>query len=91
MDRCSGYSRPLGPRYQVQRTSIGVLYTVIFLALTSSPFQSNYKAHEFGKNESVNFGGNSKRALHVSIRDSLKKLQTDYIDILCEYAYLTKT
>jgi aryl-alcohol dehydrogenase-like predicted oxidoreductase len=26
--------------------------------------------------------GNSRRSLHLSVRDSLKKLQTDFIDIL---------
>lgn len=30
----------------------------------------------------VNHAGNSKRSMHVSVRDSLKKLQTDWIDIL---------
>ncbi|KAL2814011.1 NADP-dependent oxidoreductase domain-containing protein [Aspergillus granulosus] len=29
-----------------------------------------------------NFTGNSAKSLHVSVRDSLRKLQTDYIDIL---------
>ena len=27
----------------------------------------------------ANFAGNSRRAMHVSIRDSLKTFQTDYI------------
>ncbi|KAM0788305.1 putative aryl-alcohol dehydrogenase aad14 [Microbotryomycetes sp. NB124-2] len=48
----------------------------------ATKFTTNYKAYELGKNESVNFGGNSKKSLHLSVRDSLKKLQTDYIDIL---------
>lgn len=30
----------------------------------------------------VNFSGNNKRSLYMSVRDSLKKLQTDWIDIL---------
>lgn len=29
-----------------------------------------------------NFAGNSAKRLHVSIRDSLRNLETDYIDIL---------
>lgn len=32
--------------------------------------------------KSVNYTGNHKRSLHMSLRDSLAKLQTDYIDIL---------
>ncbi|KAK3370587.1 aryl-alcohol dehydrogenase AAD14 [Podospora didyma] len=34
----------------------------------------------FGR--TANHGGNHRRSLHVSVRDSLLKLQTDYIDIL---------
>jgi aryl-alcohol dehydrogenase-like predicted oxidoreductase len=30
----------------------------------------------------VNYSGNSSKSLHVSVEDSLKKLQTDYIDLL---------
>ena len=30
----------------------------------------------------VNFTGNNIKSLHVSVEDSLKKLRTDYIDIL---------
>lgn len=30
----------------------------------------------------VNNSGNHKKSLHMSVRDSLEKLQTDYIDIL---------
>lgn len=47
----------------------------------ATKYSSNYRSHELGKNESVNFGGNSKRAMHLSVRDSLKKLQTGFIDI----------
>lgn len=50
----------------------------------ATKFTTNYKSYELGKNESINYSGNHKRSLHVSVRDSLKKLQTDWIDILCE-------
>lgn len=30
----------------------------------------------------ANFTGNSTKSMHVSVNDSLKKLQTDYIDLL---------
>ncbi|KZO93376.1 Aldo/keto reductase [Calocera viscosa TUFC12733] len=30
----------------------------------------------------VNFAGNNKKSLHLLLRDSLEKLQTDYVDIL---------
>ena len=49
----------------------------------ATKYTTGYKAYELGKNsKSVNFCGNNKRSMHVSVRDSLKKLQTDYIDIL---------
>lgn len=31
---------------------------------------------------SANYSGNHKKSLHLSLRDSLAKLQTDYVDIL---------
>jgi aryl-alcohol dehydrogenase-like predicted oxidoreductase len=31
----------------------------------------------------INFGGNSTKSLHVSVNASLKKLRTDYIDLVC--------
>ena len=42
----------------------------------------SYQSHKYGKNEVTNLCGNSKKSMHVSIRDSLRKLQTDYVDIL---------
>ena len=39
-----------------------------------------YKGHD--KIIQSNFGGNNKKSLVLSVKDSLKKLQTDYIDIL---------
>ena len=30
-----------------------------------------------------NFTGNNAKSLHMSVEASLKKLQTDYIDIVC--------
>ncbi|KAI1167993.1 aryl-alcohol dehydrogenase [Nemania serpens] len=48
----------------------------------ATKFTTDYKSHEYGKGKVVNFCGNHKKSLHVSLRDSLAKLQTDYIDIL---------
>ena len=40
----------------------------------------------------INYGGNSSKTLFVSVEDSLKKLQTNYIDIVClfKHAYLAQ-
>jgi hypothetical protein len=56
-------------------------------ALTSfeviaTKFTTNYASYKDGKGRTVNHCGNHKRSLHMSLRDSLKKLKTDWIDIL---------
>ncbi|UKZ76755.1 Putative aryl-alcohol dehydrogenase aad14 [Trichoderma virens FT-333] len=48
----------------------------------ATKFTSDYRSHELGKGRAPNFQGNHRKSLHLSVRDSLKKLQTDYIDIL---------
>jgi len=48
----------------------------------ATKFTTNYRSWEMGKPKAVNFSGNHKKSLHMSVRDSLKKLQTDYIDLL---------
>ncbi|CAI4307810.1 AMP_1a_G0014550.mRNA.1.CDS.1 [Saccharomyces cerevisiae] len=48
----------------------------------ATKFTTDYKKYEVGGGKSANYCGNHKRSLHVSVRDSLRKLQTDWIDIL---------
>jgi aryl-alcohol dehydrogenase-like predicted oxidoreductase len=48
----------------------------------ATKFTTDYRTYALGNGKAPNFGGNHKRALHMSVRDSLKKLQTDWIDIL---------
>ncbi|KAL7792570.1 putative aryl-alcohol dehydrogenase [Trichoderma ceciliae] len=48
----------------------------------ATKFTSDYKSYELGKGQAQNFQGNHRKSLLLSVRDSLKKLQTDYIDIL---------
>ncbi|KAH9844970.1 putative aryl-alcohol dehydrogenase AAD14, partial [Teratosphaeria destructans] len=48
----------------------------------ATKFTTPYTTYRDGPGLSVNFSGNHKRSLKVSLRDSLKKLQTDWIDIL---------
>jgi len=48
--------------------------------LTQAKFTTPYTTHDIGKGpHGANFTGNHRKSLHVSVRDSLKKLQTDYI------------
>ncbi|KAH8553808.1 voltage-gated shaker-like K+ channel, subunit [Umbelopsis sp. PMI_123] len=47
----------------------------------ATKFTSGYRTHEKDKIQS-NFGGNGLKSLRNSVNDSLKKLQTTYIDLL---------
>ncbi|CAP95835.1 putative aryl-alcohol dehydrogenase aad14 [Penicillium rubens] len=48
----------------------------------ATKFSTDFGSHKLGKGKAPNHCGNHKRSLHMSIRDSLKKLQTDWIDLL---------
>ena len=48
----------------------------------ATKFTSTYKASWQDHPIKANYTGNSAKSLHVSLEDSLKKLQTDYIDLL---------
>lgn len=48
----------------------------------ATKFTTAYKTYATGKGKGPNYCGNHKLSLHLSVRDSLKKLKTDWIDIL---------
>ncbi|KIV95402.1 hypothetical protein PV10_03066 [Exophiala mesophila] len=48
----------------------------------ATKYTTPYRSHKLGKAETVNYAGNHKKSLRLSVRDSLAKLQTDYIDLL---------
>jgi len=51
--------------------------------VVATKYTTNYRSYVLGKNsKAINYGGNNRKSLHVSLRDSLKKLRTDYIDLL---------
>ncbi|WPG97852.1 putative aryl-alcohol dehydrogenase AAD14 [Acrodontium crateriforme] len=52
------------------------------LMVIATKFTTPYTSYAMGKGKTVNYSGNHKRSLHMSLRDSLKKLQTDFIDVL---------
>ncbi|KAG6357288.1 hypothetical protein INS49_015166 [Diaporthe citri] len=52
---------------------------LLFLA---TKFTNAFRSHELGPGRSVNFGGNNKKSLFLSVEASLRKLQTTYIDLL---------
>ncbi|KAK9364708.1 NADP-dependent oxidoreductase domain-containing protein [Lipomyces kononenkoae] len=50
--------------------------------VVATKFTTDYRAYSLGKGKTPNSCGNHKRSLLMSVRDLLKKLQTDWIDIL---------
>lgn len=50
--------------------------------VVATKFTSDYRSHAVGKGKAPNSAGNHRKSLHLSVRDSLRKLQTDYIDLL---------
>ena len=48
----------------------------------ATKFTTPYRDYDIGKAVAPNYSGNSKKSLQLSLRDSLRKLQTDYLDIL---------
>jgi aryl-alcohol dehydrogenase-like predicted oxidoreductase len=53
--------------------------------IVATKFSAGYQAYRKDEAPGLlhsNFTGNSAKSLHVSVKDSLRKLRTDYIDIL---------
>lgn len=50
--------------------------------IIATKYTSDFRSHLYGKGNTANFMGNHRRSLHLSVEASLKKLQTDFIDIL---------
>lgn len=48
----------------------------------ATKYTTNYKAGPGNPNIMANYTGNSTKSLHMSVKASLEKLQTDYIDLL---------
>lgn len=48
----------------------------------ATKFTTCYPDPRKAPRQMINFAGNSTKSLHVSLEASLKKLQTDYIDLL---------
>lgn len=51
-------------------------------AVIATKFTTNFKAGPNAPHIMANFTGNGTKSLHTSVNASLKKLQTDYIDLL---------
>lgn len=50
--------------------------------MIATKFTTQSRAWELGKGKTVNFSGNHKKSMNLSVKASLKNLGTDYIDLL---------
>jgi aryl-alcohol dehydrogenase-like predicted oxidoreductase len=51
--------------------------------VVATKYSAPYKAYASDKiSFQSNYTGNSAKSMHISVRDSLKKLRTDYVDLL---------
>ena len=56
--------------------------------IIATKFTTGYKPKDSPEKIKANFQGNHSKSLHVSLADSLKKLRTDYIDLLYVHWYV---
>lgn len=52
------------------------------LMFIATKFTNNYRMRDLGKGKTVNYSGNHKKSLFLSVEASMRKLQTHYIDLL---------
>ncbi|ETS82983.1 aryl-alcohol dehydrogenase AAD14 [Pestalotiopsis fici W106-1] len=52
------------------------------LLFIATKFTNGFRTHDLGTGKTVNYSGNHKKSLMLSVAASLKKLQTTYIDLL---------
>lgn len=48
----------------------------------ATKFTTGFRTHQMGKELQSNFTGNHSKSLRTSLEASLKKLKTDYVDVL---------
>ncbi|KAF9005389.1 arylalcohol dehydrogenase [Hymenopellis radicata] len=48
----------------------------------ATKYTMNYKSRDANIKQSINYIGNNVKSMHISVKESLRKLRTDYIDIL---------
>ena len=53
----------------------------------TTKYTMNYRAGKGNTQIMANFTGNGSKSMHVSVNASLKKLQTDYIDVVSSTPY----
>ncbi|KAL9114083.1 MAG: hypothetical protein Q9227_001855 [Pyrenula ochraceoflavens] len=50
--------------------------------IIATKYTCDFRAWEIGKGTAANYSGNHRKSMRLSLQASLKKLQTDYVDIL---------
>lgn len=71
-----------GMSFVIQREGKNADHDLSRVQVIATKFTTNYRMEKDGKGRTVNYSGNHKKSLHLSLRDSLAKLKTSYLDIL---------
>ncbi|OAG45211.1 hypothetical protein AYO21_00559 [Fonsecaea monophora] len=79
IDTASNYQNELSEKYVGEWMKTRKNRDHIILA---TKYTMPYKLYETGPGTGINYSGNSRRNLYTSVRDSLHKLQTEWLDIL---------
>lgn len=53
------------------------------ITVIATKYTTNFRAGPNAPPIMSNFTGNGTKSLHLSVKASLEKLQTDYIDLVC--------
>lgn len=100
MDGATCEPRPNGHRYQGKLQHLTFLLSVTDVVLLliqcdsltddlglTSQYTSPWKRYDSSIAQKVHYTGNGTKSLHISVEASLRKLRTDYIDILYVHWY----
>ena len=55
----------------------------------ATKYTGGFKTYLKSQVQQSNFGGTGTKSMYVSLNASLKKLRTDYIDLVCILIYIT--
>jgi hypothetical protein len=61
-----------------------------FQAVIATKYSTNFEAGPGHPHIMANFSGNGAKSLLTSVNASLRKLQTDYIDLVCQWQLILK-
>ncbi|KAF5340608.1 hypothetical protein D9611_007428 [Ephemerocybe angulata] len=79
IDTSNGYQNESSEQFIGEWAEARGIRDQLFIA---TKYSWNYKDKDPAVSQKIFYGGNSVKTLHISVKASLKKLRTDYIDLL---------